>query len=223
MPGGDVGLAVIILTVLVKFIIFPLSQKSIKSQTELKKLEPEIEKIKAKYPDKKEQANQTMALYKEHGVSPFSGCLPTLLQFPIIVALYFVFRSLAAHTDPLYSFVHFPSNFSMHLFGFINLDAKNIFLAVIAGGVQAFQLWMMNKNIVPKPKEIVVTEKKTSFGEELGKNMTKQMQYTIPLLITYIAYQYKAAVALYLITSNMFSIIQERVVRRKMLANVTKI
>src|SRR3989338_3058363 len=91
IPGGDVGIAVIVLTILVKLILFPLSQKSIESQAEMNILAPELNKIKASGASKEEQAKQTFALYKKHKTNPFSGCLLVLIQIPIIFALYYVF------------------------------------------------------------------------------------------------------------------------------------
>src|SRR5689334_12417567 len=88
IPGGDVGLAVIALTIIVKVILFPLSQKSIESQAEMNILTPELNKIKASGASKEEQARLTFELYKAHKTNPFSGCLLVLIQIPIIFALY---------------------------------------------------------------------------------------------------------------------------------------
>src|SRR5580704_10130713 len=86
--GGSIGLAVIALTLVVKIILSPLSYSSIKSQIEQKKLQPLMDDIKKKYPDKKEQSEKMMELYKEHKTNPFAGCLLLLLQLPVIIALY---------------------------------------------------------------------------------------------------------------------------------------
>src|SRR5450830_788133 len=83
IPGGDVGIAVIILTILVKLILFPLSQKSIEGQAEINILTPELNKIKASGASKEEQARLTFELYKKHNTNPFSGCLLVLVQLPI--------------------------------------------------------------------------------------------------------------------------------------------
>lgn len=87
----DIGIAVVVLTVLVKIILYPFQTKSIKSQIELKQIQPEIDKIKEKFPNKEDQARETFALYKERKINPFSGCLLVLVQIPIIIALYQVF------------------------------------------------------------------------------------------------------------------------------------
>src|SRR3990167_1159143 len=100
IPGGDVGIAVIVLTIIVKIVLFPLSQKSIESQAEMNLLAPELNKIKTAGGSKEEQAKQTFELYKKHKVNPFSGCLLVLIQIPIIFALYFVFyKGISFHGD----------------------------------------------------------------------------------------------------------------------------
>ena len=110
LPGHSVGLAIIFLTLGVKFLILPLTHKSTKSQAKMKKIEPEAQKLRDKHKNnKQEQAKQIMELYKKHGVNPFSSCLLMLIQFPIIIALYWVFYKgfNGGGIDPnlLYSFV----------------------------------------------------------------------------------------------------------------------
>ena len=84
IPGGDVGVAVILLTILVKAILFPLSQRSIESQAKMNLLNPELKKIKESKLSKEEQAKQTFELYKKYKTNPFSGCLLVFIQIPII-------------------------------------------------------------------------------------------------------------------------------------------
>src|SRR3989344_5206327 len=91
VPGGDVGIAIIILTLLVKIVLFPFSQRSIESQARMSRLAPELKKIKAGGGSKEEQARLTFELYKREKANPFSGCLLVLIQIPIIFALYYVF------------------------------------------------------------------------------------------------------------------------------------
>src|ERR1035437_811775 len=92
IPFHDVGLAVILFTCIIKVIIFPLSQQSIKTQFEMKQIEPELNEIKLKYKDDKQvQAEKTMQLYKDKGINPFAGILLMLIQLPILIALYWVF------------------------------------------------------------------------------------------------------------------------------------
>lgn len=211
VPGGDVGIAVIILTVLVKFALYPLSQKSIVTQLKMRSLEGEISAIKERYKDKKEeQARQTMALYKKHQVNPFSGCITVLIQLPIILALYFVFlRDLAPVEGILYSFVHFPEVLNPHLLGIFDLGKKSVILALIAGVAQYYQMDLT----LPKSKPRDGSG--GSFADEFTRSMNTQMRYVLPVMIIFIAYTTSGAVALYWATSSLFAIGQELLVRRR--------
>ena len=91
---GNFGVSIIIVTILIKIALLPLTLKQDKSMKEMKKLQPEIEKIKEKYANDKQMLNiKTMELYKEHKVNPLGGCLPLLLQLPILFALFGVLRN----------------------------------------------------------------------------------------------------------------------------------
>ena len=136
-PWIDAGIVVILFTLLVKLVLFPLSQKSVRSQIEIKKIQPEIDALKIKYKDnKQEQAVKTMELYKEKKINPFSGVLLALIQLPILIALYLVFRSGGLdtiHTDILYSFVHPPLEINKMFLGLIDISQKSLLLAILVG------------------------------------------------------------------------------------------
>ncbi|MFA6274441.1 MAG: YidC/Oxa1 family membrane protein insertase [Candidatus Paceibacterota bacterium] len=203
IPGGDVGLAVIVLTLLVKVILYPLSQRSIESQAKMKLLEPELKKIKESGANKEEQARKTMELYKIHKTNPFSGCLLVLIQIPIIFALYFVFlKGINFNSEALYSFVSVPTKINMNFLGFIDLGQKSLLLAILAGASQFFQAYYM-----PKPN--TSSGKTGSFQETFSKSMNMQMKYVFPFVVAFIAYSISGAVALYWITSNIFTMCQQ--------------
>lgn len=203
MPNADVGLAVIAITILVKLILFPLTQRSIESQMKMKALEPEINRIKETVSDKAEASRQTFALYKEKKVSPFSSCLLILVQLPVIIALYMVFMH-GFDSVPFgpYSFVHAPETFNMRFLGLFDLAKKSIVLAIVAGLTQFIQGWLAQKR-TGKPAE------GTNAAAKFSQTLQTQMTYVLPIMITFIAYQVSAAVALYWITSNIVTIGQE--------------
>lgn len=208
VPGGDVGLAIILLTILVKLILFPLSQKSIQSQAKMSLITPEINKIKESGKNKEEQARLTFELYKKHGTNPFSGCLLVLIQIPIIFALYFVFlKGLNFDDIILYSFVKAPENINTLFLGIIDLKGKSVVLALLAGVTQYLQARFM-----PHP---VSSGKEGSFAESLTKSMHLQMKYLFPILMAFISYSISGAVALYFITSNIFAVGQQIYVDKK--------
>src|SRR3989344_1901002 len=113
MPSHDVGLAVIVLTIVVRVILFPLSRRAVETQLAMKKIAPDIEKLKEKYKDnREEQAKAIFALYKERGVHPFASIGLFLLQIPVLFALYWVFAFGGLpdiRPDLLYSFVSSPA------------------------------------------------------------------------------------------------------------------
>ena len=207
IPGGNVGLAVILLTILTKLVLFPLTQKSINAQLKMKSIESKINEIKEKITDKAEQSKKIFALYKENHVNPFSSCLLIFIQMPIIIALYMVFiHGFGSIPVGIYPFVHAPQIFNLS-FAFVNLAQKSILLAVIAGISQYFQGYLVQGRQT-KPTG-------TDMKAEFARSMQTQMLYVLPLMIVFIAYRVSAAVALYWITSNIFTIGQELYTRRK--------
>lgn len=209
IPGGDVGIAVIILTILVKVVLFPLSQKSIESQAEMNVLTPELNKIKASGASKEEQARLTFELYKIHKVNPFSGCLLVLIQIPVIFALYYVFlKGINFQSGLLYSFVHVPSHINMMFLGLLDITKKSLVLAILAGLSQYLQAHFM-------PKPAASAGASASFQDSFAKSMSMQMKYVFPFIVAFIAYSISGAVALYWITSNLFMVGQQIYVKRE--------
>lgn len=208
IPGGDVGVAIIILTLLVKIIIYPLSQRSIESQAKMNLLAPELTKIKNSGASKEEQARLTFELYKKHKTNPFSGCLLVLIQIPIIFALYYVFfKGINFDSGLMYSFVPRPEHINTMFLGFIDISQKSFILALVAAISQFFQAHFM-----PKPP---VSGDESSFQNSFSKSMHLQMKYIFPVLIFVILYtnlfgvSASGAVALYWIVSNIFAIGQQ--------------
>lgn len=211
IPGHDLGIAIIILTILIRLALYPLFQKSIKAQKEISELQPKIKEIQAKYKKEKEkQAKELMALYKEHKVNPMSGCLPVLLQLPVFIAF---IRVLQAGIKPeslslLYSFVTNPLTINPLFLGLIDLSKANIFLAVLAGVTQFIQSKMM----APKKQN----ETKKGEGMDFAQAMTTQMTYLMPVFIIFIGLKFPAGLPLYWTTITLFGIIQQYFTNRGM-------
>lgn len=226
LPTADVGVAVIVLTLLVKVLILPLSIKATRTQMKLKILEPRIKEIQTTYKDKREeQAVKMMEVYKEAKVNPFSSIFLLLVQLPVIIALYMVFaRGGLPEIDPeiVYSFIPVPSEVNMNFLGMIDVAGKSIVLAVIAGVTQFIQSHLLFSLRDKEKKEKEAKEEKKdeskepSFKDELAKSMNLQMRYILPIFIGFIAYSISGAVALYFIVSGVFAIGQEFFVKRKL-------
>ncbi|MEK7564549.1 MAG: YidC/Oxa1 family membrane protein insertase [Patescibacteria group bacterium] len=207
VPGGDLGIAVILLTILVKLILFPLSQKSLENQAAMTMLAPELNKIKKSGATKEEQARMTFELYKKHKTNPFSGCLLVLIQIPIIFALYYVFyKGIKFDAGVIYSFIHVPEEINTVFLGILDLNAKSIFLAVLAGISQYLQAYFMP---TPAPSSSSDSSDPNSFAESFSKSMAMQMKYIFPFIVAFIAYSISGAIALYWIVSNLFSVAQQ--------------
>ncbi|MDD4989175.1 MAG: YidC/Oxa1 family membrane protein insertase [Candidatus Pacebacteria bacterium] len=214
IPHGDVGVAIILFTILVRFVLYPLSKKSLESQRKMKELGPLMEKIKVDFKDNRdEQAKRTIALYKENNINPFSGILFMFIQLPIIIALYQVFRGdlskAVVDLSLLYPFIHIPGAISLHFLGFLDITrTKNILLALLAAASQFFQAkyTLAGTSALPVKEN---SDKKASFQDEFAKGMSLQMKYMLPAMIGIFAYGFSGAVTLYWITNNLFSIVQE--------------
>ncbi len=212
LPGADIGLAIIILTLAVRFILFPLQHRMSKTQRALKLLEPKLAELKAKYADdKSEQAKKLMELYREHGVNPFAGFVLLLIQLPILLALYWVFRdSFVIQTDWLYSFITPPAALGTHFLGWLDITTKSWPLALIVGITQFIQM-----KLVMPPSAPIAPDAPKSLSADLQRSMSLQMRYFMPLMVTFIAFGLPAAIPLYWITSNIFAIGHELLVNRK--------
>lgn len=212
VPGANVGVAIILLTVVVRGSLLPISHKSVVSQSKMRALAPHLEKLKEKHKDdKQEQARKTMELYKEHGINPFSGCLLVAVQLPIIFALYYVFFKGLPNLNAghLYSFVQLPSSVSMVFLGVV-LSKKSVVFALLAAITQYYQIKLSVPKMAPLEKDT-----KPSFKDDFGRSFNTQMRFMLPLIVFGVSYSTSAAMALYWTTSNLFSVSHELYVARK--------
>lgn len=212
IPGHDLGIAIIILTALIRLILYPLSQKAIQSQKAMAKLQPEIKEIRKKYKSKEEQAKAMMDLYKKYKINPMSGCLPILIQFPILIALYRVFFT---GLDPqklagLYSFIKNPASLDPMFLGIIDLSQRSIVLAVLAG----FFMFIQSKMMMPQKTAKQEGGLKIG-GLDFSSLMSQQMTYFMPLIIVFFAWGLPAALPLYWIVITLFGIIQQHFTKIK--------
>ncbi len=213
IPGHDLGLAIILLTIVIKLVLLPLSKQSIKSQKALQELQPKIEELKKKHANNKEEmARATMALYKENKVNPLSSCLPLLIQLPFLFAVFRVFRDFGNNHkiyEYIYSFIAKPeviNNFG--LFGLLDLSKPNIILAVLAGAAQFWQARMM----VTKRPEVKSPGAK---DEDVMAVMNKQMIYMMPAMTVIIGMSLPGGLSLYWFTTTLLTGLQQLFVFRK--------
>lgn len=212
IPYGDIGIAIILVTIVVKIILLPLTLGMARTQKAMKVVEPHLKKIKEDHKnDKERQAKEMMALYKEHKIKPFSSFLLVFIQLPVILALYWVFKNQSLpNIDPslLYSFVQVGTAQTTTLFvGLIDITHKNIFLALLAGALQMVQSFYT----IPVPEKN--TSKEASAADDFSRAMSIQMRFVLPAIIGLVAYT-SGGIALYFMTSTLVAIAQEYFMRK---------
>ncbi len=209
LPGHDFGIAVIVLTVIIRLILHPSSVKAIKSQKALSALQPKLKEIQKKFKNDREKlARATMELYQKEKISPFSGCLPLLFQLPILIALYRVFFFLKDFTpqtlqESLYSFVSYPDGINTVFLGIVDLAKPNIFLAILAGVFQFLQ------------SKISIGKQEMKKGD-FAKAIQSQMLYFFPVFTVFIVWKLGSIIGLYWIVSTLFSIGEHYLVNSKL-------
>ncbi len=212
IPWIDAGIAVILFTIIIRLVLFPLSKKAIVTQVKMKEIEPELNRLKQTIPDRQQQALKVMELYKTKGVNPFSSFLVILIQLPIIYALYSIFVSSglpSVNTELLYGFVTTPV-VNMNFLGLFNIGSKSFILSIAAAVAQYLQLHFSLSVSVNQ------TQNKSNLVSqaEMMQNMMKNMKYIFPVIVFFISYKVSAVVALYWTVSSLFTLGQEIVVRR---------
>ncbi len=213
MPGNDIGAAIIILTIIIKIILYPLTAKSIKSQRDLQLIQPKIQEIQEKYKGQKDVLSQElMKLYKAEKVNPFSSCLPLLIQLPFFIAVFSVFRNGLSGNDSLqllYPFIHNPESLNPISLGFLDLSKNhNLILAVVAG---ATQFWQGKMLMQKKP----LVHGAGAKDEDMAVAMNKQMTYIMSLFSAYISWVLPSGLVVYIITTTLLTILQQYMVFHK--------
>lgn len=213
VPGHSVGWAIILLTIVVRIILWAPNSKALKSQLYMRSHQDELKKLSEKYDNPQERAQAQMAYYKQHGINPMAGCLPMLIQLPILYILYLVFMAGLKDIRPdlLYSFTPHLDTVNAHFLG-INLAGKDrFFLPVIAGLLQLVQTRYSQK-LMP-----VSTAK-----NDPSAMMTKQMTYLFPAMTYFIGSTLPAGLSLYWATTTLFQIGQQVYTTKHFIAKPSK-
>lgn len=216
LPGHNLGFAIILLTLLVKIALFFPTQHAMEGQKKLQQVQPQLDAIRKKYKDNPEKMNkEIMALWKKEGVNPMQSCLPTLIQFPVLIGLFFVIRDgshLELSQHLIYpTFENLSWSWGMNFFGLdLAQPSKYIFPPLLV--VLQFLQMKLTFAIANKKKE---QAGKQSDGPDAQRIQQRMMQYGLPVLIGVFAYRFPAAVSLYWAISTVFAIGQQVVVNRK--------
>ncbi len=208
LPHADIGFAVIILTLIVKFILYPLSKKAIKTQLILKEIEKPLKELREKHKDNpQELAQKTLQMYRDNNLNPFAGIFLILIQLPVVIALYLVFARAGLPTinpELLYSFVSVPASIQTTFLGFIDLVAnKSWLIAILVFITQSIQI----RFSLPKQDASNVSD--NEFAQEFMKGLHFQMKYILPIITAVVSYTLISVVGLYWIVGNIFATLQE--------------
>ena len=208
LPGRDLGLAIVALTIAIRLILAPVLWKAQKAQHALAGLQPEIKKIQERHKgDKEAHGRAVMALYAQRRVNPFSGCVLLLVQIPILITLFQVFRQ-GLSIDSLrflYPFITHPGAIStVGFFGVLDLAKGNIVLGAVAAATQFLQTRLTAPP--PQPAE-------DSRAGDFTKALQWQTTYIFPLLILVWSYSLPSALTLHWTMMNLFGIVEQIIIK----------
>jgi YidC/Oxa1 family membrane protein insertase len=243
---GALGFAVIGLTIVIRLLLYPLMQAQLKSAKKMAKLKPHMDALNVKHKNDKQALQQAqLALYKEHGVNPAAGCLPLLIQMPVLIALYNVFYqvlnsgNITKELEIINKVVYHPAlkitNLDLNFFG-ANLAVKPsqwqthgwwlLCIPVLTAGLQWYQSkLMMQGSVTAAPQQ--ANDKKQSLTkkddakteekkpEDTAMQMQKQMAIITPLMFGYFALQFPVGLALYWNVFGLFGIMQQLAVNKE--------
>lgn len=187
LPIKDLGLAIVLFTVILRLILFPLTVKAMRAQRALAKLQPKVKEVQERFKkDREAQGREIMALYREHRVNPFASLLPILIQLPVLFALWRILLGDVREGSfgDLYSFLPDPGTLSLTSFGLVNLAESFPALAIAAGAAQFLQ------------SKLAMKDMGTQQGD-FAKMFARQSLFVFPLITVVIAWQFPAALTLY--------------------------
>lgn len=210
LPNHSLGIAIIVLTLLVKLILFFPTQHSMEGQRKMQLLQPKIEELRRRHKDQPQKLHEeTMRLWREEKVNPFQSFLPILLQFPILIGLFYVIRDgsqLALSREFIYPFYqHLSWTFSTSFLGLDLTQSSWIFPPILV----ALQFLQMKLSFAAAAKK---NTQPADPGQRMQQNV---MLYVLPLMIGFFAFRFPGAVSLYWGVSTIFAIGQQVVVNRR--------
>ena len=201
VPGHDLGLVIVLLTIIIRIILYPLSHHTIKAQAKMSSYRDQIKEIQTKYKNKEDQSRELMKFYKENKINPFSGCLRLIIQFVVLIGLYRALITIFNTPNEAINYV---------LLGFLNLSKKNVVLAVLAGVSQLFASMLAMKRTAALPQPGM--SDKTA---QMQKGLNRQMTYILPALTVFIALNLPSGLALYWVVSTLLGLAQDYYLYKK--------
>ncbi len=212
---NDFGLAIIVLTLTIRILLYPIFHKGMYHQTAIQRLQPKIKDIQDRHKgDMQKQSEALWELYREHKVNPFSGFLFILIQLPVFIAMYGLIRGIATNAIlPLYSSIGQRQEVSAMFLGLINMHNRDILLIAVAAILQFIQGYYS----LTQSSQSASKDKEPSMQEQVGRNMV----YIMPAMTVLILWNLSSAFALYWAATAAFSIVQQILINRILLNKST--
>ena len=237
IPGADFGIAIILFTIIIRFAMWPLVVRQLHQVKAMRKLQPELKRIKAASKGNRQaESMQMLELYKQHGVQPFRSILMLLIQLPIFIALFQVIQIFTNHREQIAEFTYGfmqnlkpvqdllvnPNNFNEQFLGFVDLTSHaigangiNLFLIVLAL-IAAYTQYIISKQTSPTTTNKRLRDVLSEAGEgkqpdqaELNAVMMSKMVKFLPFMMFFIMMSLPGALVLYYVVSNIFAAIQQ--------------
>lgn len=218
-PSHDAGVAIILTTILIKLLLLKVNLSSQRSAYLIKDAQTELTEIKKRHEgDNKKIAEETMKIYKEKKIKPFSSIFVLILQIPIFFAMFYIFRdtSIGLRPDLIYSFNTFPENVKNLAFGFMDLSQKYIWIGVLTGITMFILSRRQSLGLNNTKDEKKSSSRKQDFQETLAKTMQMQMKYFLPVVSGISAAILPSAIGVYWVVNNVLSLFQDIYIKRKL-------
>lgn len=218
---GNYGFSIIIFTIIIKLILLPLSLKQLKSSKEMANIQPKMKEIQEKYKDNKEKQSQmVMELYREHNINPLAGCLPTLIQFPIILGLFTALKNPELYVFASDSVLASEAIHQSFLW-MKNLSLPDLMSNIFTGGPSWFlglpglmPILSASLTYLSIATSAPMPETKSPDGRAMPNPM-KFMKYVFPALILLYGRTFTSGLVLYWTISTLFSVVQQKLINNK--------
>ncbi|MDD3531762.1 MAG: YidC/Oxa1 family membrane protein insertase [Candidatus Shapirobacteria bacterium] len=222
---GSLGWGIIVITLLIKILLIPVMIPSLKSGEKMKQLAPKLEKLKKKHEgDKEKLAQAQMALYRSEGVNPAAGCLPSIIQLVILLALFQVFNrvlnpeSIDQLAKMLYSGISLPPGGINFSFWYLDLTSPDVIAGRLPGvflALSAVAQILTARLSSPTIKGAKVSAQKTpSKGDDMMVSMQKQMTFLMPLMTIIIGFRFPSGLTLYWFVFSLAGLVQQYIIKR---------
>lgn len=215
---GDLGLAIIALTFIIRIVLYPLAKQALASQVAMQAIQPKMKELQERHKgDREALARATMQLYREQKVNPLSSCFPVLIQLPFLLGIYYALQAAVKGESfhLLYPFVEHPGKLHDLAFGFLPIGTPSIVLAVVAG---AAQYWVTRMLMAQRPPPVAA--KAGGKDEDMMAMVNKQMLYMMPIMTVVIGATLPAGLTLYWFIATVFQGVQQKMMFKKQRSEV---